>query len=52
MWTLLLLLLLQLHKDGLIIKKPTVVHSRARVLARNEAKRNGPRNLCLHMCLP
>jgi large subunit ribosomal protein L19e len=41
MWTLLLLLLLQLHKDGLIIKKPTVVHSRARVLARNEAKRKG-----------
>jgi len=31
----------KLHKDGLIIKKPTVVHSRARVLARNEAKRKG-----------
>ena len=32
---------LRLHKDGLIIKKPTVVHSRARVTLRNEAKRKG-----------
>mmetsp|Transcript_22410 Transcript_22410/g.32753 ORF Transcript_22410/g.32753 Transcript_22410/m.32753 type:complete len:187 (-) Transcript_22410:44-604(-) len=31
----------RLHRDGLIIKKPTVVHSRARVLLRNEAKRKG-----------
>jgi hypothetical protein len=30
-----------LHRDGLIIKKPTVVHSRARVALRNEAKRKG-----------
>merc|ERR1712045_304876 len=29
------------HKDGLIIKKPSVVHSRARVTLRNEAKRKG-----------
>jgi len=29
------------HRDGLIIKKPTVVHSRARVALRNEAKRKG-----------
>jgi large subunit ribosomal protein L19e len=28
-------------KDGLIIKKPTVVHSRARVQLKNEAKRKG-----------
>lgn len=31
----------KLHRDGLIIKKPTVVHSRARVQLRNEAKRKG-----------
>ena len=31
----------RLHRDGLIIKKPTVVHSRARVTLRNEAKRKG-----------
>ncbi|KAL7564030.1 hypothetical protein ACA910_006941 [Epithemia clementina (nom. ined.)] len=31
----------KLHKDGLIIKKPAIVHSRARVQLRNEAKRKG-----------
>ena len=31
----------RLHRDGLIIKKPAVVHSRARVALRNEAKRKG-----------
>ena len=31
----------RLHRDGLIIKKPSVVHSRARVALRNEAKRKG-----------
>lgn len=31
----------RLHRDGLIIKKPSVVHSRARVSLRNEAKRKG-----------
>jgi large subunit ribosomal protein L19e len=31
----------RLHRDGLIIKKPAVVHSRARVQMRNEAKRKG-----------
>ena len=31
----------RLKRDGLIIKKPTVVHSRARVTLRNEAKRKG-----------
>uniref|UniRef100_A0A7R9ZRD6 Ribosomal protein L19 n=1 Tax=Craspedostauros australis TaxID=1486917 RepID=A0A7R9ZRD6_9STRA len=31
----------KLHSDGLIIKKPSIVHSRARVQARNEAKRKG-----------
>merc|ERR1712232_1489361 len=31
----------RLHRDGLIIKKPTVVHSRTRVTLRNEAKRKG-----------
>merc|ERR1712083_1098521 len=31
----------RLHRDGLIIKKPVVVHSRARVALRNEAKRKG-----------
>ena len=31
----------RLSRDGLIIKKPTVVHSRARVALRNEAKRKG-----------
>merc|ERR1712222_252832 len=33
--------ILRLKSDGLIIKKPTVVHSRARVSLRNEAKRKG-----------
>jgi large subunit ribosomal protein L19e len=32
---------MQLAKDGLIIKKPIAVHSRARVTLRNEAKRKG-----------
>ena len=32
---------LKLKKDGLIMKKPYVVHSRARVTLRNEAKRKG-----------
>ena len=31
----------RLQRDGLIIKKPAVVHSRARVSLRNEAKRKG-----------
>jgi len=31
----------KLIKDGLVIKKPDVVHSRARVVARNEAKSKG-----------
>lgn len=31
----------RLYRDGLIMKKPTVVHSRARVVLRNEAKRKG-----------
>merc|ERR1739845_140294 len=31
----------RLHHDGLIIKKPVLVHSRARVALRNEAKRKG-----------
>jgi large subunit ribosomal protein L19e len=31
----------RLERDGLIIKKPAVVHSRARVTLRNEAKRKG-----------
>jgi hypothetical protein len=31
----------RLQKDGLIMKKPTVVHSRNRVRERNEAKRKG-----------
>jgi large subunit ribosomal protein L19e len=31
----------KLIKDGLIVKKPTIVHSRARVTLRNEAKRKG-----------
>merc|ERR1712087_209737 len=31
----------RLEKDGLIMKKPTVVHSRNRVRVRNEAKRKG-----------
>jgi large subunit ribosomal protein L19e len=31
----------RLKSDGLIIKKPAVVHSRARVTLRNEAKRKG-----------
>lgn len=33
--------ILKLNRDGLIIKKPGVVHSRARVTLRNEAKRKG-----------
>jgi large subunit ribosomal protein L19e len=33
--------IMKLHRDGLIIKKPAVVHSRARVQTRNEAKRKG-----------
>ena len=33
--------IIKLYKDGLIIKKPAVVHSRARVSLRNEAKRKG-----------
>jgi large subunit ribosomal protein L19e len=33
--------ILKLAKDGLVIKKPGVVHSRARVTLRNEAKRKG-----------
>lgn len=32
---------LKLKRDGLIMKKPAVVHSRARVQLRNEAKRKG-----------
>ena len=32
---------LKLKRDGLIMKKPSVVHSRARVQLRNEAKRKG-----------
>mmetsp|Transcript_5820 Transcript_5820/g.9006 ORF Transcript_5820/g.9006 Transcript_5820/m.9006 type:complete len:226 (+) Transcript_5820:99-776(+) len=31
----------KLAKDGLVIKKPPIMHSRARVLARNEAKSKG-----------
>lgn len=31
----------KLYKDGLIMKQPNVVHSRARVTLRNEAKRKG-----------
>ena len=31
----------KLQKDGLIMKKPTVVHSRNRVRERNEAKAKG-----------
>lgn len=31
----------RLYRDGLIMKKPAVVHSRARVQIRNEAKRKG-----------
>ncbi|CAB9515717.1 60S ribosomal protein L19 [Seminavis robusta] len=31
----------RLYRDGLIMKKPAVVHSRARVATRNEAKRKG-----------
>mmetsp|Transcript_15540 Transcript_15540/g.30989 ORF Transcript_15540/g.30989 Transcript_15540/m.30989 type:complete len:187 (+) Transcript_15540:111-671(+) len=31
----------RLHRDGLIIKKPEVVHSRARVALRDAAKRKG-----------
>ncbi|KAG5190318.1 60S ribosomal protein L19-1 [Tribonema minus] len=31
----------KLKKDGLIVRKQTVIHSRARVLARNAAKRKG-----------
>jgi large subunit ribosomal protein L19e len=32
---------MKLKRDGLIMKKPSVVHSRARVQLRNEAKRKG-----------
>lgn len=32
----------KLVKDGLIIRKPQVIHSRARTRARLEAKRKGP----------
>jgi len=39
----------RLHRDGLIIKKPVVVHSRARVTLRNEAKRKGRHTgKCVH----
>jgi large subunit ribosomal protein L19e len=31
----------RLERDGLILKRPDVVHSRARVVRRNEAKRKG-----------
>jgi Ribosomal protein L19e len=31
----------KLNKDGLVIRKPGIVHSRARVTLRNEAKRKG-----------
>jgi large subunit ribosomal protein L19e len=31
----------KLKKDGLIMKKPAVIHSRSRVTLRNEAKRKG-----------
>ena len=31
----------RLQRDGLIIKKPAIVHSRARVSLRNAAKRKG-----------
>jgi large subunit ribosomal protein L19e len=31
----------RLAKDGLIIKKPITIHSRARARALNEARRNG-----------
>ena len=42
----------RLHRDGLIIKKPTVVHSRARVHLRNEAKRKGRHTgKCHVLCL-
>ena len=33
----------RLKRDGLIFKNPNVVHSRARVTLRNEAKRKGRR---------
>lgn len=33
--------ILKLKQDGLILKKPTVVHSRARVQLRNAAKAKG-----------
>mmetsp|Transcript_23839 Transcript_23839/g.50202 ORF Transcript_23839/g.50202 Transcript_23839/m.50202 type:complete len:136 (+) Transcript_23839:136-543(+) len=38
----------RLQRDGLIIKKPSVVHSRARVQLRNEAKRKGRHTGELH----
>jgi hypothetical protein len=41
----------RLHRDGLIIKKPTVVHSRARVTLRNEAKRKGRHTGKFSLCL-
>ena len=45
----------RLERDGLIIKKPAVVHSRARVSLRNEAKRKGRHTgesrICAAFCL-
>lgn len=38
----------RLYRDGLIMKKPAVVHSRARVALRNEAKRKGRHTGTLH----
>ena len=38
----------RLQKDGLIMKKPAVVHSRSRVTARLEAKRKGRHTGKLH----
>lgn len=41
----------KLYKDGLIMKKPSVVHSRARVQLRNEAKRKGRHTgKCIIIC--
>jgi hypothetical protein len=43
---------LKLRRDGLIMKKPSVVHSRARVQLRNEAKRKGRHTgMCLFVLL-
>ena len=41
----------KLARDGLIIRKPTIVHSRARVKLRNEAKRKG-RHTGMCFCNP